>query len=113
LGYLVSECLIYAGLILPLPLLAVAWISSNRRPIEFLVLTLSAVLFLSAAIRSLKLILLGIDYSNRLFTTIEVNILVDIVLGLYLAIKRRWIAAIVGAILAAAWLIMGAINSVV
>ncbi|PYU24963.1 MAG: hypothetical protein DMG32_12875 [Acidobacteria bacterium] len=113
MGYLVVGALIYAGLILPLPLLAVAWISSNRRPIELLVLTLSALLFLSGAVRSLKLILLGLDYSHRLFTTIGVNILVATVLGLYFAIRRRWIAAIAAAILAVAWLMAGAINSAV
>ncbi len=57
--------------------------------IEFFILTLSAVLFLSAAVRSLKLPLLGTDYGNRLFRTIGVNLLIVIVLELHLGIKRR------------------------
>jgi hypothetical protein len=100
-------------MLFPLPLLAVAWSRSNRLPIEFSVLTLSAALYLSADIRSLKLTLLGSDYSHRLFTTVVVNILVAIILGIHLGIKRRWIAAIAAVILAFGWLLIGAINSVV
>jgi hypothetical protein len=88
---------IYASLILPLP-------------IEFSILTLSAVLFLSAAVRSLKLILLGVDYSDRLFTTIGVNIFIAIALGLYLGIKHRWLATAAAGILAFGWLLVWAIN---
>ena len=62
--------LTYACLLSPLPLLAIAWSRSNRLPVQFSILTLSAVLYDSAAIRSLKLTLLGSDYSHRLFTTI-------------------------------------------
>jgi peptidoglycan/LPS O-acetylase OafA/YrhL len=104
---------IYASLILPLPLLVWGWSRSDRRPIEFSILTLSAVLLLSAAVRSLKLILLGADYSDRLFTTIGVNIFIAIALGLYLGIKRRWLAAAAAGILAFGWLLVGAINSAV
>ena len=82
-------------------------------PIEFSVLTLSAALFDSVTIRSLKWTLLGSDYSHRLFTTIGVNILVAIALGIYLGIKRRWFAAIAAGILAFGWFLLGAINSVV
>lgn len=99
--------------ICPLPLVAIAWSRSNRLPIEYSVLSLSLVLFLSAAVRSLKLTLLGSDYSHRLFTTIEVNIVIAIILGLYLGVRRRWIAAVAAAILALGWLLLGAVNSVV
>ena len=105
--------LIYTCLLCPLPLLAIAWSRSTRLPIEFSILSLSAVLFLAAAIRTLKLTLLGGDYSNRLYTTIGFNMLVAVTLGLYLGIKRRWIAAIAAVVLALGWLLMWAINSVV
>jgi hypothetical protein len=105
--------LIYASLILPLPLLAIVWSKSNRKPIEFSILTLSAVLFLSVAVRGLKLIFLGNDYSNRLFTTIGVNMLVALVLGIYLAVKRRPFAALAAGILAFGWFLAWALNSVV
>jgi hypothetical protein len=107
LGY--SMC---AWVLSPLALLAFAW-SRSDKPIELSVLALSALLFFSAAIRDLKLVLLGSDYSHRLFTTIEVNVLVAIVLGLYLGIKRRWIASIAAVILALGWFLAGVANSVV
>jgi len=105
--------LIYACLILPLPLLGAAWNRNNRRPVEFSVLTVSAALLLAAAVRSLKLTLLGSDYSHRLFTTIYINVLVTIALGLYLGIKRTWFAAVAALILGLGWLLAGAINSAV
>jgi len=105
--------LIYACLLFPLLLLAIAWSRSNRLPVEFSILSLSAVLFLSGAIRSLKPTLWGRDYSHRVFTTIVFNLLVATVLGLYLAVKRRWFAAIAAVILAFGWLLAWAINSVV
>ena len=70
-------------------------------------------LFLSAFIRDVKLILLGNDYSQGLFTAIEVNVLVAVVLGLYLGIRRRWSASLAALLLAVGWLLMGAINSAV
>jgi hypothetical protein len=72
----------------------IAWSKSNRKPIEFSILTLSAVLFLSAAVRGLKLILLGNDYSDRLFATIGINLLMALALGIYLGVKRRPFAAL-------------------
>jgi hypothetical protein len=104
---------LYASLILPLPLLAIAWSRISRKPIELSILTLSAVLFLSAAVRSLKLIFLGSDYSNRLFASIGVNMLLALVLGIYLGVKRRPIAAVAAGILALGWFLMLAINSAV
>jgi hypothetical protein len=104
---------IYACLLFPLPLLAIAWSKSNRLPFEFSVLTLSGILFLSVTIRSLKLTLLGSDYSHRLFTTIGVNLLIAIILGIYLWVKERWPAAIAAIILAFGWFSVWLINSVV
>jgi hypothetical protein len=104
---------LYASLILPLPLLVIAWSRSDSQPIELSILTLSTVLFLSALVRSLKLALLGTDYSSRLFTTIGINMLVAFILGVYLGVKRRWLAAVAAVILALGWLLMGAINSAV
>jgi hypothetical protein len=107
------EVLFYASWILPLPLLLIAWSRSNKKPVEFSILTLSAILLDLAAIRSVRLVLLGKDYSSRVYGTIEVNLLVAIVLCIYLGIKRRWIAAVAALILAVAWLLVGAINSAV
>jgi len=70
-------------------------------------------LLLSAANRNLKLTLLGDDYSNRLFATMDINFLVAMALGIYLAIKGRRIAVIAALILGLGWGLMAAINSVV
>jgi hypothetical protein len=79
--------LYYACFLSPLPLLAIASSRSNRLPIQFSILTFSAVLFPSA-IRGLKLALLGGDSSHRLFMTIGVNIFLAMAVGLYWGIKR-------------------------
>jgi hypothetical protein len=100
-------------MILPLPLLLIAWYESNRKPIELSILTFSAVLLNLADVRSVKLALFGADYSSRLFATIEVNMLVAIVLGINLGIMRRWIAAVAALILAFAWFLVAAVNSAV
>jgi ABC-type arginine/histidine transport system permease subunit len=55
---------------------------------------------MSTMVRSLPILLLGTDYSVRLFTTIFVNFVVAIALGLYLGVKRSWLAAVTAAFLA-------------
>jgi hypothetical protein len=105
--------LIYACEILPLLLLAIEWSRSTGQPIELSILTLSAVLYLAADVRTLKLTLLGGDYSNRLFIAIGINMLVAIALGGYIGSKGRWLAMVAGAILAVGWLLMWAINTAV
>jgi len=76
-------------------------------------MTVSALLLLLAAIRDLKVLLLGPDYTNRLYITIEVNLLVAIVATIYFGVKQKSMALIPGLILAVDTGIMGAINSVV
>jgi hypothetical protein len=98
---------------LPLPLLAIAWSRTNRRPIELSILTFSAVLVLTAFVRSLKLTFLGGDYSDRLYTTIGVNLFVAVGLGFYLGIKGRWFAVFAAIVLAFGWFVVWSINSVV
>ena len=110
---MIDLLLFNACMIVPLPLLLIAWSEGNRRPVEFSILTLSAILLNSTAIRSVQLVLLGTDYSSRLSTTIGVNMLVTIVLGIYLGIKRRWIASAAALILAFAWLLVAAVSSAV
>lgn len=95
-----------ASPILPLKLLAISWRRSNRKPIELSIQTLGAALFLAAAVRGLKLISLGSDYSNRLFTTIGVNPLVSLALGTYLGVKRRLLPALAAGILALEWFLV-------
>jgi hypothetical protein len=91
----------------------IAWSGRDRKPIEYSILTLSAVLLLSCALRSAKLTFLGNDLSNHLYTTMGVNLLGEAILGVHLGMKRRWIAADAAIIIALGWLLVGAINSVV
>ena len=90
-------------MILPLPLLLIAWHESERKSIQLSILTLSAVLLNSANVPAVKLALLGADYTSRLFATVEIDMLVAIGLGIYLTIMRRWIAAIAALLLGFAW----------
>jgi len=108
------EFLVFSVLGLPVILLGIAWYRYDRRIKTTLILpTLSAVLLLLAIQHDLRWILLGPDYSHRLYTTIEVNMVLLLVAAVYSAIKKRWIVAAASAVLALAWLWVGAINSVV
>lgn len=109
----VLNSVILGCLIFPSLLLGFAWTRGNRRPIEFSALTLSAVLFCSAMIHSAKVVLLGRDYSNRLYGTIGTNLLVVVILGFYLGFTGRRAAAVAALILAVGWFLMAGINSVV
>jgi hypothetical protein len=57
--------------------------------------------------------LLGADYTNRLYVTIGLNMLLASVCGLYLAFTRRFLAALSAIVLVFGWLYMGVVNSVV
>ena len=110
----VAVYVIYGCVALPLFLFGVAWRRHDpHRTMTLLVPTGSACLLLSAVVRSLKVTLLGSDYSHRLYTTIEVNIVVAIVTAIYFGATKRWIAGLAAIILAAGWLYMGEVNSVV
>lgn len=104
----------YACMTLPAFLFGLAWRTSAHAPAKMLLLpTLSSFLLLSAVLRELKVWLLGSDYSQRLYTAIEMNVLLAIIAAIYFGITKRWLPALASLILAADWLCMGAINSVV
>jgi hypothetical protein len=110
---MIRTLIIWTVLILPLPVLAVAW-AKHRRPIMgLLILSGSAVLLISSASRTVKLAVLGPDYSNRLFITIGLNLAAAVILGFISTIRRRPIAAIAAFVLTLGWLYMWAVNSVV
>jgi hypothetical protein len=106
---LINPQLFNAFMILPLPLLLIAWYESERKSIQLSILTLSAVLLNSANVSGGKLALLGADYTSRRFATVEIDMLVAIGLGIYLAIMGRWIAAIAALLLGFAWF-LAAVN---
>ncbi|HKV48780.1 MAG TPA: hypothetical protein VJN69_11875 [Candidatus Acidoferrales bacterium] len=97
----------------PVVLAAFAWARKDRLPIELTLLTLDIVFLYSVLHGRAKLILLGPDYSSRLFTTIEINILIAVILGVYFGIRRRWISATASGMLAFVWITILSINTVV
>jgi|SRR5579872_4521989 len=109
-----SIILICFWLALPVLLFVAAWRKHYQHGLRTLLLpTLSALLLLLAVVRNAKVLLLGSDYSQRMYITIELNILLAVVAAVYFCVRNRWIAAIAAVILALDWLYMGAVNSVV
>ena len=104
---------IYAVLYFPLLLLGVAWGHHDRRTFALLVLTLSAGLIVAASFHRARWVLLGPDYSHRLYATIGANMFAASLLAIYLAIRRSWIAAFAGLVLLVDWLYIGAVNSAI
>ena len=104
---------VYTVLLLPLVLLSVAWRRNKREKATFVLLVVSGILLLAATVRDIKLVLVGGDYTNRLYVTIGLNMLLATVCGLYLAFTRRFLAALSAILLVFGWLYMGVVNSVV
>src|SRR6516225_3609664 len=95
-----SILLIYFWVALPVFLFGLAWRKHCQHGLRTLLLpTLSALLLLLAAVRDLKVWLLGPDYSHRLYVTIELNLLLAVVAAVYLTARKRWIAALAAVIL--------------
>ncbi len=105
--------LIWILLWLPLLLLAVAWTKAKAQFGPLAVLTLSAILLLSSGVRSVKLLLLGANYSHRLYTTLELNCFLAVILGLYMAVRKRWVATVAAIFLGLAWIYLMVVNSAV
>jgi len=109
------ESLIFGafGLLFPVVLIGKAWRrydTSARRVL--IVPALSVTLLLVAIPHGLRWILLGPDYSNRLYLTIGANVVLAFASAIYSGFKRRWMALVASAFLALAWFWVGAINSV-
>src|ERR1700684_2473928 len=92
------------GLAVPVILLGIAWRRYDPRMKPTLIVpTLSALPLLLAIQRDLRWILLGPDYSLRLYTTIEVNVALVIVAAIYSGIIKGWIVAVATSMLGLAW----------
>ena len=102
------------GLLLPLVLIGIAWRRYDKSARTTLIVPALSVIFLLLIIQhDLRWILLGPDYSNRLYTTIELNALLAGASAVYSGVKRGWMALAASVIAALSWLWVGAINSVV
>jgi hypothetical protein len=79
-----------------------------------LVVPILSLLLLALAIqRDLRWMLLGPNYSRRLYLTIETVMLSTAVAGVYSLVRRQCTIALASVILALSWLWVGAVNSVV
>jgi hypothetical protein len=103
----------YACLAAPFVLLPMAWRKNTKEKVTFILLIISAIVLASAFSGGGKLFFLGEDYSTRLYTMIGLQMLLCTLCGVYLAITRRFTAAVAGVLLSLAWLYVGAVNSVV
>jgi len=110
---IVLNCAIYASLLLPIILLSVAWRRNKKEKASLVLLFFSAILLISATLRDIRWVLLGGDYTNRLYVTIGMNMLISALCGLYLAYTRRFLAALSAIVLAFGWLYLEVVNSVV
>jgi hypothetical protein len=77
------------------------------------VLLVSCGILIASVWHDARWVLLGPDYSRRLYSEIAVNLLLSLLCGLYLGIKKRFIGGVAGVMLSGAWLYLGAVNSVV
>ncbi len=93
-------------------LLPVAWRRDKREKATLVLLFVSGILLLSATVRDVRWVLLGGDYTNRLYVTIGMNMLIAALCGLYLALTRRFLAALSATVLAFGWLYLEVVNSV-
>ncbi len=98
---------------MPTVLLSVAWRRNKGEKATFVLLLVSGILLLSATVRDIKWALLGADYTDRLYVTIDLNMFLAAGCGLYLAFTRRFLAALSAVVLVFAWLYLGVVNSVV
>ena len=102
------------GLALPVVLMGVALRRYDRRARTTLVIpALSAILLLLVIQHDLRWILLGPDYSQRLYITIEVNEVLAVGSLLYSGIRRAWLALAASLLVGLGWFWVAAINSVV
>ncbi|MGB8475216.1 MAG: hypothetical protein WCE61_14130 [Candidatus Acidiferrum sp.] len=105
--------IVFAAIALPFLILAAAWWKKERGIFAYTLPTMSALLLVAAFQHGLKVVLLGPDYSDRLFFSIGLNMFISNFTGAYLVSTRKWVAAVAALILALDWLLVAAINSAV
>jgi hypothetical protein len=97
----------------PACLLLLAWVR-NRKVIAASIIPMAALIVLGFAMfPEMKSVLVGADYSHRLFLTIDVFIGLAAVSLIYAAWRRLWLVAIASALVSLGWIYLAAINSTV
>jgi len=101
------------GLVLPVFLLVLAW-RRHGAAISVLIVPFIAVAVLSFAMdHDVRWVLLGADYTRRLFVTIELFVALTFVNAVYAAIRRAWSVAAASVLICAGWFFVGVVNSAV
>lgn len=101
------------GLALPAVLLFLAW-RRRRTVLPVAIVPLIAIAVLAMAMNhDVRWILLGADYTRRLYVTIGVFIVLTLVNAVYSVFQRVWSVAAASALICAAWIFVGVVNSVV
>jgi hypothetical protein len=77
-----------------------------------ILLAIDVVYFLAAVYVS-KSWLLGADYSSRLHTTVEVNLVLTAIAAVIFAAKRQWYGFAAGILLTCDWLYVSAVSAAV
>ena len=93
-------------------LFAVAWRAPKPLRVPLIPLIASAALLVLGTLPSVKHWLLGANHSDRLYTTLEANLVLVLLLAAYLLFKRNWTAAAGALILSVDWLYLAVVNSV-
>lgn len=101
------------GIALPTVLLLFAW---RRRTAKGALMAIPILAILALALsmdHDLRWVLIGADYTRRLFITIVVFIVLTHVNAIIALVRKAWSIAVASAVLSLAWFFVGVINSVV
>ena len=113
-AWLISEIVFCAVcLVSPAILLLIAWLH-NRKTISSLIIPMVAVAALALSLSpEVRAVLVGADYTRRLFVTIGVFAFLTAACAIYAMFRKLWIVAVASALVALGWMFMGVVNSVV
>jgi hypothetical protein len=79
-----------------------------------MIIPLVAVVVLALSMNhDVRWVLIGADYTRRLFITISVFVVLTFINGIFATIRRAWTVGAASALLFLAWLFVGVVNSAV
>ena len=99
------------GLVLPVLLLAFAWLRHRVALSVLIVPFIAAVVLALAMNHEVRWVLLGADYTRRLFVTIGILIVLTLVNAVYAAVRSVWSVTLASVLICAAWFFVGVVNS--
>lgn len=100
------------GFVVPGLLMVFQW--RRARSIQTLTIPLAGLVVLALSLsRDIRWVLLGADYSHRLYVTIMVLIAATLINAIYSGFRRAWFACAASALISAFWFFVGAVNTAV